>query len=210
MAHGRRASWTGRPRPRIRHRPPQGFARLLQPGARLTGSSNFSPLSTTPASSWRLILERSSRRISDVSNRFWVKNRTYRKQTIKPRLTGARMHIRILEILQISVQNLAVFNPQRHAQFVNFRAFLTETAQYSEIVVTHSKQTTRIFLTETRIACRHDLNSGSRRSKFGLAHSARLQDDVTRVLRPKTGADVSSAGAAETGIVAQTFGLQDF
>jgi hypothetical protein len=91
MAHGRRASWTGRPRPRIRHRPPQGFARLLQPGARLTGSSNFSPLSTTPASSWRLILERSSRRISDVSNRFWVKNRTYRKQTIKPRLTGARI-----------------------------------------------------------------------------------------------------------------------
>jgi hypothetical protein len=44
--------------------------------------------------------------------------------------------------------------------------FLTETAQHSEIVVTHSKQTTGEFLTETRIACRHHLNSAPRRSKF--------------------------------------------
>jgi|ERR1700728_4340891 len=29
-----------------------------------------------------------------TSNRFWPKNRSHRKQTIKPRLTGARMHIR--------------------------------------------------------------------------------------------------------------------
>ena len=29
-----------------------------------------------------------------ISNRFWPKNRSHRKQTIKPRLTGARMHIR--------------------------------------------------------------------------------------------------------------------
>jgi hypothetical protein len=30
---------------------------------------------------------------SDISNRFWPKNRSYRKQTIKPRLTGARTAI---------------------------------------------------------------------------------------------------------------------
>jgi hypothetical protein len=166
MEHERRTSWTGRPRPRIRVRPPQGFSRLLQPGARLTDSSNFGPLSTTPASSWRRILERSSRRISDISNRFWVKNRTCRKQTIKPCLTGARTHIRIFEILQISAQNPAALHPQSHARFANFKAFLTETAQHSEFVVTSSKQTTGEFLTETRIACRHHLNSAPRRSNF--------------------------------------------
>ena len=105
MEYGRRTSWTGGPRPRIRVRPPHGFARLLQPGVRITGSSDFGPFPRTPASSWRHILERSSRRISDISNRFWAKNRTCRKQTIKPCLTGARTHIRISEILQISAQN---------------------------------------------------------------------------------------------------------
>ena len=105
MDYGRRASWTGGPRPRILVRLPHGFARLLQPGARLAGGSNFGPFSTTPTSSWRQILERSSRGIRDISNRFWAKNRTSRKQTIKPCLTGARTHIRIFGILQISAQN---------------------------------------------------------------------------------------------------------
>jgi hypothetical protein len=31
---------------------------------------------------------------SDISNRFWCKNRSYRKQKTKPCLTGARTHIR--------------------------------------------------------------------------------------------------------------------
>jgi hypothetical protein len=30
-----------------------------------------------------------------TSNRFWVKNRCYRKRSTKPRLTGARTHIRL-------------------------------------------------------------------------------------------------------------------
>jgi hypothetical protein len=214
MEHGRRTSWNGRPRPRIRVRPPQGFAPLFQPGARLTGSSNFGPLSTTPASSWRHILERSSRRISDISNRFWAKNRTYRKQTIKPCLTGARTAIRLFEIRQISAQNddaTRVGPPKSTAsrawgrghEVAGMSSFLTETAQHSEIDVTHSKQTTGEFLTETRIACRHYLNSTLRRSNFRLAHSARLQEWHHLAWCPKEGRDRPCAGAAKSGIVAQ-------
>ena len=44
--------------------------------------------------------------------------------------------------------------------------FLTETGSQTETAVTHSKQTTGEFLTETRIACRRDLNFAPRRSKF--------------------------------------------
>jgi hypothetical protein len=124
MEYGRRTSWTGRPRPRLRVRSPLEFARLLQPGARLTAGSNFDPLPTTPASSWRHILERSSRRISDISNRFWAKNRTCRKQTIKPSLTGARTAIKLFKFRQISAHNLAAFDPQIRERFVNFRPFL--------------------------------------------------------------------------------------
>jgi hypothetical protein len=146
MEYGRRTSWTGRPRPRLRVRSPLEFARLLQPGARLTAGSNFDPLPTTPASSWRHILERSSRGISDISNRFWAKNRTCRKQTIKPRLTGARTAIKLFEIRQISAQNLAALNPQIRERFVNFRPFLPGSALQVECDVTHSKKTTAPFL----------------------------------------------------------------
>jgi len=146
MEHGQRTGWTARLRPRIRARSPQGFARLLQPGARLTGSSDFDLLPTTPASSWRHILERSSRGISGISNRFWAKNRTYRKETIKPCLTGARTAIKLFEIRQISGHNRAALNPQSHKRFVIFSAFLPGSAQYIECDVTHSKQTTAPFL----------------------------------------------------------------
>jgi hypothetical protein len=124
MEHGRRTGWAGRPRPCIRVRSPQRFARLLQPGPCLTGSSNFGPLSTALTSSWRHILERSSREIPGISNRFWVKNRTYRKQTIKACLTGARTAIKLFEIRQISAQNRAALNWRSRERFVNFRPFL--------------------------------------------------------------------------------------
>jgi len=146
MKRERRTRWTDGLRPRIRVRSPQGIAQLLQPGARLTGCSDFGPLRTTPASSWRHILERSSREISGISNRFWVKNRTYRKQTIKACLTGAGTAIKLFEIRQISAQNLAALNPQSRERFVNFRPFLPGSAQYIECEVTYSKQTTAPFL----------------------------------------------------------------
>jgi hypothetical protein len=105
---------------------------------------------------------------------------THSKQTTEIILTGARTHIRIFEILQISAQNddaTSVGPPKSTAsrawgrghEVARMRPSLTETAQHSEIDVTHSKQTAGEFLTETRIACRHDLNFALRRSKFGLA-----------------------------------------
>jgi hypothetical protein len=42
---------------------------------------------TSPEPEKRVETERSS----DISNRFWPKNRSYRKQTTKPRLTGSRI-----------------------------------------------------------------------------------------------------------------------
>ena len=146
MEHGRRTEWTGRPRPRIRVRSPQGFAPVFQPGARLTGSSNFDLLPTTPASSRQPITERSSRRISGISNRFWPKNRSYRKQTIKPLLTGSRFAHKLFEICQISTQNLAPDSLIKTPRFSDFSAFLPGSAQNIENDVTSRKQTTGKFL----------------------------------------------------------------
>jgi len=146
MEHGRRTGWTGGPRPCIRLRPPQGFSRFLLPGACLTGSFNFGSLPTTPASSWRHILELTPRGISGMSNRFWAKNRTYRKQTIKPPLTGSRFAYKLFEIRQVSAQILAPENLRKTPTFSDFSAFLPGSAQKVENDVTHSKQTAVPFL----------------------------------------------------------------
>jgi hypothetical protein len=146
MEHGRPTGWTGRPRPRSRVRSPQGFAPVLQPGARLTGGSDFGSLPTMPTSSWRHMLERSSREISGISNRFWAKNRTYRKQTIKPLLTGSRFAYKFFEIRQVFSQNLAPENMRKTPGFSAFSAFLPGSAQKVESDVTYSKQTTAPFL----------------------------------------------------------------
>jgi hypothetical protein len=71
---------------------------------------------------------------------------THSKQRTEEILTGARMHISIFEILQISARNLAALDPQNHARLETFRAFLPGTAQQVECDVTHSKQTTGRFL----------------------------------------------------------------
>jgi hypothetical protein len=146
MEHGRPTGWTGRPRPRSRVRSPQGFAPVLQPGARLTGGSDFGSLPTMPTSSWRHMLERSSREISGISNRFWAKNRTCRKQTIKPLLTGSRFAYKFFEIRQVFSQNLAPENLRKTPGFSDFSAFLPGSAQKVESDVTYSKQTTAPFL----------------------------------------------------------------
>jgi len=173
MEHGRRTGWTGRPRPRIRVRSLQGFARLLQPGARLTNSSNFGLLSATPASSWRHILERTSRGIPGISNRFWAKNRTYRKQTIKPPLTGSRFAHKLFEIRQASTQILAPENLRKTPTFSDFSAFLPGSAKYIENDVTYSKQTTGEFL------------PGATTTRFRLAAQVtnRYSNSVFRALR---------------------------
>ena len=124
MEHGRRTGWTGRPRPRSRVRSPQGLAPVFQPGARLTCGSDFGSLPTIPTSSWRHMLERSSREISGISNWFWAKNRTCRKQTIKPLLTGSRFAYKLFEIRQVFTQNLAPENLRKTPGFSDFSAFL--------------------------------------------------------------------------------------
>jgi hypothetical protein len=146
MEHGRRTGWIDRPGPRIRLRSPRGFARLLPPGARLAGGSTFGLLSTTPTSSWRSISERPPRGISVISNRFWARNRSCRKQTIKPLLTGSRFARKLFEIRQVFTQNLAPENLQKTPRFSDSGAFLPGSAQNIENDVTHSKQTTGKFL----------------------------------------------------------------
>src|SRR5580704_11982336 len=146
MEHGRRTGWTGRPRPRIRVQSPQGFAPVFQPGARLNGGSDFGSLPTIPTSSWRQMLERSSRDISSISDRFWAKNRTCRKQTIKPLLTGSRFAHKLCEIRQVSTQNLAPESLIKTPGFSDFSAFLPGSAQNIENDVTYSQQTTGDFL----------------------------------------------------------------
>ena len=146
MEYGRRTGWTGRLSSRICVRSPQGFAPVLQPGARLTGGSIFASLPTVPASSWRNILERPSRGIFGISNRFLPKNRTYRKQTIKPCLTGSRFAYKLFEIRQVSTQNFAPENLRKTPGFSDFSAFLPGSAKKVENDVTHSKQTTAPFL----------------------------------------------------------------
>jgi hypothetical protein len=99
-----------------------------------------------PASSWRQILERSSRGIFGISNRFWAKNRTCRKQTIKPRLTGSRFVHKLFEIRQVITQDLAPSNLRKTPGFSDFSPFLRGSAQNIENDVTYSKQTTGEFL----------------------------------------------------------------
>ena len=74
-----------------------------------------------------------------ISNRFWSKNRRYRKQTSKPRLTGSRIVTRHLEIPSHSVA-------QRSGFYKWSRPLLPGSAQNIENDVTYSKQTIGEFL----------------------------------------------------------------
>jgi hypothetical protein len=88
------------------------------------------------------------------------------KQRTGKFLTGARKHIRIFEILQISARNLAALIPQSHARFVNFRPFLPGSAQKVERDVTYSKQTTDEFLPGATTASEAHVKSSNIDSKL--------------------------------------------
>ena len=75
-----------------------------------------------------------------ISNRFWSKNRSYRKQSIKPRLTGSRIDIRHFEIPSHSVAQQSGFSKWS-------RPLLSESDTQTEFVATHRKQKTVKFLT---------------------------------------------------------------
>jgi hypothetical protein len=57
----------------------------------VTSWLQFQPQPTGPRTSPAPEKMRESSRYSDISNRFWPKNRSYRKQTIKPSLPGSRI-----------------------------------------------------------------------------------------------------------------------
>jgi hypothetical protein len=176
MEHGRRTSWTGRPRSlhvsaHCASRISRSITRTVSPtssSASLIGYSGI-PSSTQigPAElnrqtrEFRNAVTCTKQRAATCSNRQKIKfcetnylqtgavtcsafserfltfltgsalqtefAVTHSKQRTGKFLTGARMHIRIFEILQMSAQNLAALNPQSHARFASFRAFLTET-----------------------------------------------------------------------------------
>jgi hypothetical protein len=93
-----------------------------------------------------------------TSNRQWLTNRSYTKQTTKPRLTGTRTHIRLSLNSTKIAQNLATFESQntelppwnslwRTGLFLpSDRPLLPGSDQNIENDVTHRKQSTRKFL----------------------------------------------------------------
>jgi hypothetical protein len=95
-----------------------------------------------------------SRQVLTISNRFWLINRSYRKQTIKPLLTGSRFAYKLFEIRQVFTQNLAPENLRETPRFSDFNAFLPGSAQNIESDVTYSKQRTGEFLPGATTASR--------------------------------------------------------
>ena len=91
----------------------------------------------------RIVLSEKFSTQNCISNRFWPKNRSYRKQTIKPCLTGSRIDIRRFEIPPHSVAQRSGFSKWS-------RPLRTESDTQTEFVATHRKQKTEKFLTEAR------------------------------------------------------------
>jgi hypothetical protein len=109
------------------------------PSPSLSPGSAFIPNSSS-------ILPAISHQVLNISNRFWLTNRSYRKQKIKPLLTGSRFAHKLLEIRQVSTQNLAPEDLQKTPKFSDSRAFLPGSAQNVENDVTYSKQRIGEFL----------------------------------------------------------------
>ena len=84
-------------------------------------SCKFQVRFTSPKTSSTTEKRRKIAHFSDISNRFWPKNRSYRKQTIKPRLTGARMHIRHFGFLALFDNRFHASN--RRTRLKNERGF---------------------------------------------------------------------------------------
>jgi hypothetical protein len=95
---------------------------------------------------------------ASTSNRNWTKNRSYRKQTTKPCLTGTRTHIRLSPNFAKTAHDFATFESENTElplwdPLWKTRRFLQSdrplppgSAQYIECDVTYSKQTTASFL----------------------------------------------------------------
>jgi hypothetical protein len=90
-----------------------------------------------------LLSRRFTRARCRISNRNWPKNRSHRKQTSRPRLTGTRIDIRHIEFLAHSFA-------QRSDFYKWSRPLLIDSDTPIEFDVTRTKQTTEKFLTDAR------------------------------------------------------------
>jgi hypothetical protein len=87
----------------------------------------------------RIVFKERFSRQNRISNRFWTKNRSYRKQTTKPPLTGSRFAHRQFSFFAHSIA--------RRSGFYKWsRPLLPGSAQNIENDVTYSKQTIGKFL----------------------------------------------------------------
>jgi hypothetical protein len=108
---------------------------------------------TAPATKKLLKTERFFRSGHTTSNRFWCENRSYRKQTIKPCLTGARMHIRHFGFLALFADRFHASNRRSRLKTERFFQSCWTTSNRNWPTNRSSrKQTIKPFLTETRIA----------------------------------------------------------
>jgi hypothetical protein len=121
---------------------------------------------------------------SDVSNRNWLKNRSYRKHTTKPCLTGARIGCQrransVAEAL--SNRELSTNRDRSNSPAASTLTFLTGSASQTEFAITHSKQTTPSILTGSRIVNSTGIHPerSSRRAQYrpGIDTSFRLAQD---------------------------------
>jgi hypothetical protein len=124
------------------------------------------------------ILPALSHHVLTISNRFWATNRSYRKQKIKPPLTGSRFAHKLFEIRQVSTQNLAPENLRKTARSSESRAFLPGSAQNIENDVTYSQQTTGEFLPGSQphpeLVVNHRISTANfRRESHGYCSSAK-------------------------------------
>jgi hypothetical protein len=81
--------WSADPKARLLRPGRISGVRFLHPGSGLWLELGR-PVGSNPQAAPATTKPHKSGQLSDISNRFWPKNRSYRKQTIKPRLTGAR------------------------------------------------------------------------------------------------------------------------
>jgi hypothetical protein len=89
---------------------------------------------------------------SGISNRFWPKNRSYRKQTIKPCLTGARTHIRRFGFLALFADKFHASNRRRRLKTERFFQSCSTTSNRNwPTNRSYRKERIKPSLTETRI-----------------------------------------------------------
>jgi len=144
------------------------------------GSSCTAPAATIrpKAREFRSRMVQRDAQVSDISNRNWAKNRSYRKHTTKPCLTGARIaycdargnsvakalsnrELRLLEpslthrkqtVAPRSNRELSTNRDRSNSHAViPILTFLTGSGSQTEFAITHSKHTTPSILPGSRI-----------------------------------------------------------